>query len=60
MLTDGKASGWGTAAGSSSLCNAQEGICRGCTINRRDVGECFAKQAIQGSQWVNKTVVISN
>ncbi len=61
MLTDGKARGWGTAAGnSSSHCNAQEGICRGYTINRRDVGEFVAKQTIQGSQWVNKTVVISN
>ena len=61
MLTDGKARGWATAPGvSSSRCNAQEGICRGYTISRRDVGEFVAKQAIQGSQWVNKTVVISN
>ena len=61
MLTDGKARGWATAPGaSSSHCNAQEGICRGYTISRRDVGEFVAKQAIQGSQWVNKTVVISN
>jgi len=59
MLTDGKARGWATAPGvSSSRCNAQEGICRGYTI--RDVGEFVAKQAIQGSQWVNKIVVISN
>lgn len=61
MLTDGKARGWATAPGvSSSHCNAQEGICRGYTFSRRDVGDFVAKQAIQGSQQVNKTVVISN
>ena len=57
LLTDGKGRGWGD---SSSHCIAQEGKCRGYTISRRDVGEFAATQAVQGANWVNKSVVISN
>lgn len=63
LLTDGKGRGWGEAGGaadSSSHCIAQEGKSRGYTISRRDVGEFVATQAAQGSQWVNKSVVLSN
>lgn len=57
LLTDGKGRGWGD---SSSQCIAQEGKCRGYTISRRDVGEFVATQAVQGANWVNKSVVTSN
>ena len=62
LLTNGKARGWGTAADSvaSSHCIAQEGRSRGYTISRRDVGDFVANQTVQGAQWVNKEVVISN
>ena len=63
LLTDGSGRGWGESGNaneSSSYCIAQEGKCRGYTISRKDVGEFVATQAVQGSQWVNKSVVISN
>lgn len=61
LLSDSKARGWGTASDTAtSHCIAQEGKCRGYTISRRDVGEFVANQAAQGTQWVNKSVVLSN
>ena len=65
LLTDGKSRGWGDSGGAldssaSSHCVAQAGKCRGYTISRRDIGEFVAIQAVQGSHWVNKSVVLSN
>ena len=61
VLTDGSASGWGTAAGSSSHCNAQDGLSRGCTINHscRDVDDFLPRKQSRAHNGSTRLFVMS-